>query len=173
VNAAPTESLDRLTQDCLAHCREEIALLRETQEIAAALDGALERGDTDEWRSLLTQSQTLPSKLESVRPRRTQMRIRLQLTLGGSPQDASLRKLAERTADPLRQALLQAREELAGGWESLLRLQKRQTAFVRICGDFMQRLLAEVVGSTPVGPRYGPSGRPVAATIGTVFAAKG
>jgi hypothetical protein len=173
VNAAPTDSLERLAADCLMHFKDEATLLKEAKTVAVGLDAALNRGQTEEWRTLLAKAQSLPPRLDFLRPRRAQIRLRLHAALGGPIQDASLRRLAERLEPNLAATLSHLRSEIAEAWEGLAHLQTRQTAFVRICGDFIQRLIADVAGATPVGPRYGPQGRPVAATIGTVFAAKG
>lgn len=159
--------------DCLVHFKEEAALLREAKAVATGLDDALNRGRADEWRKLLAKAQSLPGRLELLRPRRAQIRLRLQTTLGGTIHDASIRRLAERLSPDVGDLLLKVRADLAEAWEALAKLQFRQTAFVRICGDFIHRIIAEGAGATPVGPRYGPHGRPVAATIGAVFAAKG
>ncbi|MBX9678259.1 MAG: hypothetical protein K2X38_05800 [Gemmataceae bacterium] len=173
MTAATTDTLDRLAMDCLVHFKEEAALLREANVVATGLDDALNGGQADEWRQLLAKAQSLPGQLESLRPRRARIRLRLQTTLGGTIHDASIRRLVERLSPELGEPLLQVRADLAEAWDTLAKLQFRQTAFVRICGDFIRRIIADGAGATPVGPRYGPHGRPVAATIGAVFAAKG
>ncbi|MFO0863136.1 MAG: hypothetical protein U0744_00495 [Gemmataceae bacterium] len=170
---ATTDALERLAADCVAHFTDEAVLLREVKAVAFGLDDALQRGKADEWRALLAKAQSLPPRLELLRPRRAQIRLRLHAALGGAIQDASLRRLAERLDTDAAASIAKVRMEIAEAWESLAQLQTRQTAFVRICGDFIHRLIADVAGATPVGPRYGPQGRPVVATIGAVFAAKG
>lgn len=167
------EPLERLGRACLAHFAAEAAVLREACAAAQTLDAALVAGRISEWNAAAADAQQIAAKMERLGAGRTELRRRICASLHAGPESATLAALAQRLTEPLRVDLLRVRNELKASWESLHRLQGRQTAFVRVCGEFLRRLFEDLGASAPVGPRYGPHGRPVSADLGPRFAARG
>jgi hypothetical protein len=164
---------EEISHAFVTHLGREEATLIGSLEVLRRVRAALLRSDLDELTALRDPQERAAAESARLRAERDQLRARLAVALGLSPQRVSISTLT--AALPPAQ-----REPLRGAGDRLRRLAVEADGLVRSNAAllshllrFTRRFLSHITGGEEAAGCYGPDGTHLEASFGSLLSTKG
>jgi hypothetical protein len=169
---APPRSSEGLARLCLDHAADEQAQLEATlaflQDVRAALLGK----DHAALAGVLERHQATARQAAAMADRRAAFQREAADVLGVAPEAVTLDLLADRLPADAAGPVADARDRLRRMAAEVERLNTSNATLLYHCLDFFRRFFDRLTGC-PRDGRYGPEGKPAAATGGSLINARG